>query len=69
MRALPSLRPALCCGALRKVNKTQTIRFGAARYSLPTGWVGKLVEVSVVDREVVLAQDGATRELHTKSAV
>lgn len=58
MRPLPSLRPALCRGALRKVNKTQTIRFGSARYSLPTGWVGKLVEVSVIDHEVVLAEDG-----------
>src|SRR5665213_1959500 len=49
MRPLPSLRPALCRGELRKVNKTQTIRFGSARYSLPTEWVGKVVEVSVVD--------------------
>jgi transposase len=64
MRPLPSLRPALCRGALRKVNKTQTIRFGSARYSLPTGWVGKLVEVSVVDHEVVLAEDGREIERH-----
>jgi len=64
MRPLPSLRPALCRGALRKVNKTQTIRFGSARYSLPTGWVGKLVEVSVVDHEVVLAQDDREIDRH-----
>ncbi len=64
MRPLPSLRPALCRGALRKVNKTQTIRFGSARYSLPTGWVGKLVEVSVVDHDVVLAQDGREIDRH-----
>ncbi len=64
MRPLPSLRPALCRGALRKVNKTQTIRFGSARYSLPTGWVGKLVEVSVVDHEVVLAADGHEIDRH-----
>ncbi len=64
MRPLPSLRPALCRGALRKVNKTQTIRFGSARYSLPTGWVGKLVEVSVVDHEVVLARDGREIDRH-----
>src|SRR5712692_4160716 len=38
-------------------NKIQTIRFGSARSSLPTGWVGKLIEVSVLDHEVVLAQD------------
>ncbi len=64
MRPLPSLRPSLCRGALRKVNKTQTIRFGSARYSLPTGWVGKLVEVSVVDHEVVLAADGQEIDRH-----
>ncbi len=64
MRLLPSLRPALCRGALRTVNKTQTIRFGSARYSLPTGWVGKLVEVSVVDHEVVLAEDGREIDRH-----
>jgi len=64
MRSLPSLRPALCRGELRKVNKTQTIRFGSARYSLPTGWVGKLVEVSVVDHEVVLSDDGREIDRH-----
>jgi hypothetical protein len=64
MRPLPSLRPALCRGALRKVNKTQTIRFGSARYSLPTGWVGKLVEVSVVDHEVGLAEDAREIDRH-----
>lgn len=64
MRPLPSLRPALCRGQLRKVNKTQTVRFGSARYSLPTGWVGKLVEISVVDHEVVLADDGREIDRH-----
>ena len=64
MRPLPSLRPALCRGELRKVNKTQTIRFGSARYSLPTEWVGKVVEVSVVDHEVVLAYDGRQIDRH-----
>lgn len=64
MRPLPSLRPALCRGELRKVNKTQTIRFGSARYSLPTQWVGKVVEVSVVDHEVVLAYDGRQLDRH-----
>ncbi len=58
MRPLPSLRPALCRGALRKVGRLQTIRFGSARYSLPTAWVGKQVEVMVDDEEVVMATDG-----------
>src|SRR5712691_5516102 len=58
MRPLPSLRPALCRGELRKVDRMQTIRFGSARYSLPTAWVGKQIEVTVQDHEVVLAYDG-----------
>jgi hypothetical protein len=58
MRPLPSLRPALCPGALRKVDRMQTIRFGSARYSLPTRWVGQKVEVMVVDEEVVIGADG-----------
>ena len=64
MRPLPSLRPALCRGELRKVNKTQTIRFGSARYSLPTEWVSRVVEVSVIDHEVVLAYDGRQIDRH-----
>jgi transposase len=64
MRPLPSLRPALCRGELRKVNKTQTIRFGSARYSLPTEWVNRVVEVSVIDHEVVLAYDGRQIDRH-----
>jgi transposase len=58
LRPLPSLRPALCRGALRKVDRMQTIRFGSARYSLPTAWVGKQVEVMVDDEQVVIGADG-----------
>ena len=58
MRPLPSLRPALCRGELRKVDRTQTIRFGSARYSLPTRWVGHQVEVMVDDGEVVIGWNG-----------
>src|SRR5207248_446324 len=64
MRPLPSLRPALIRGELRKVDRMQTIRFGSARYSLPTAWVGKQIEVSVQDHEVVLAYDGNKIERH-----
>jgi transposase len=64
MRPLPSLRPALCRGELRKVDRMQTIRFGSARYSLPTAWVGKQVEVTVQDHEVALAYDGREIERH-----
>jgi transposase len=64
MRRLPSLRPALCRGELRKVDRMQTIRFGSARYSLPTAWVGKQIEVTVQDHEVVLTYDGNEIERH-----
>jgi transposase len=64
MRALPSLRPPLCRGELRKVGRLQTVRFASARYSLPSAWLGKQVEVSVDDDEVVIAYDGREIERH-----
>jgi transposase len=64
MRPLPSLRPALCRGEVRKVDRLQTIRFGSARYSLPTAWVGQPIEVTVQDHEVVLASDGTEIARH-----
>lgn len=64
MRPLPSLRPPLCRGELRKVGRLQTVRFASARYSLARCWVGKKVEVAVVDHEVVIAYDGREIERH-----
>src|SRR5215831_6138792 len=64
MRTLPSLRPPLCRGELRKVGRLQTVRFASARYSLPRMWVGKKVEVAVIDDEVVMAFDGREIERH-----
>ena len=58
MRPLPSLRPPLCRGELRKVDRLQTIRFGSARYSVSTTWVGRTLEVMVRDGEVVIGLDG-----------
>lgn len=58
MRPLPSLRPPLCRGELRKVGRLQTVRYASARYSLPSAWVGKKVEVAVVDDEVIISYDG-----------
>src|SRR5438128_1680547 len=58
MRPLPLLRPALCRGELRKVDRLQTIRFGSARYSVPTTWVGRTLEIMVRDGEVVIGLDG-----------
>jgi len=54
LRPLPSLRPPLRRGELRKVDKMQTVRFGSARYSVPTAYVGHKVEVSAGESEVVV---------------
>jgi transposase len=64
MRPLPSLRPPLCRGELRKVGRLQTVRFASARYSLPSAWVAKRVEMVVVDDEVVIFYDGREIERH-----
>lgn len=64
MRPLPSLRPALCRGELRKVDRTQTIRFGSARYSVPSRWVAHHVEVLVDVGEVVIGLNGETIARH-----
>ncbi len=58
MRPLPSLRPPLCRGELRKVDRLQTVRFGSAYYSVPTSWVGRTLEIMVEDGEVVIGLDG-----------
>ncbi len=47
MRPLPSLRPPLCRGELRKVGRLQTVRFARPAYSLHSAWVGKKLEVAV----------------------
>jgi hypothetical protein len=60
LRALPSLRPPLRRGEVRKVDKLSTIRFGSARYSVPKALVAKAVEVIAVDGKV---------EIHHKDEV
>ncbi|MDP9223768.1 MAG: IS21 family transposase [Actinomycetota bacterium] len=54
MRALPSLRPPLRRGETRKVDRLSTVRFGSARYSVPSELVGTKVEVTAGAREVVI---------------
>src|SRR5262249_59905484 len=61
---LPSRRPPLCRGELRKVGRLQTVRFASARYSLPGMWVSKKVDVAVIDDQVVIACDGREIERH-----
>jgi transposase len=49
LHPLPSLRPVLARGEMRKVDKLSTVRFGSARYSVPKELVGRSVEVVTAD--------------------
>jgi transposase len=50
--ALPSLRPSFGRAFARKVDKLSCVRFGSARYSVPTKFIGRNVELQVVGTEV-----------------
>ncbi|MGI9017331.1 MAG: Mu transposase domain-containing protein [Euzebya sp.] len=50
---LPSLRPALLKGVLRKVDRLATIRIGSARYSVPAALIGSKVWVAGSDQKMV----------------
>jgi len=58
LRSLPSSRPAVACGEERKVDRLATIRFCSARYSVPHRLVGKTVNVTATDREVMVLFEG-----------
>ena len=64
--ALPSLRPSFGRVFARKVDKLSCVRFGSARYSVPTKLIGRSVELQVVGSEVRALHFGevvATHEL------
>jgi len=50
--ALPSLRARIGKLVIRKVDRLSCVRFGSARYSVPTRHVGRQVEVRVADGRV-----------------
>lgn len=54
LRALPSLRPPIRRGLLRKVDRLSTVRIGSGRYSVPSALVGATVEVAAGDGEVIV---------------
>jgi transposase len=56
LRPLPSLRPAVREGVVRKVDRLATVRFGSARYSVPHALVGAEVTVAAREGEVVIHQ-------------
>lgn len=64
LRPLPSLRPPLRQGELRKVDRLGCVRFGSARYSVPHALVGKQVELSASGGEVVIVHEGGEVARH-----
>ena len=64
MRALPSLRPPLRRGETRKVDRLSTVRFGSARYSVPSELIGDKVEIVAGAREVVIHRGDAEVARH-----
>ena len=62
---LPSLRAQIGKLVIRKVDRLSCIRFGSARYSVPTRHIGRQVEVRVVDGVVQVVLLGAVIAEHT----
>jgi hypothetical protein len=61
---LPSLRARTGKLVIRKVDRLACIRFGSARYSVPTRHIGRHVEVRVVDGTVEVILLGAVVATH-----
>ena len=51
---LPSLRARIGQVVLRKVDRLSCVRFGSARYSVPTAHIGRTVELRVADGVVMV---------------
>lgn len=56
LRPLPSLRPPLRGGVPRKVDRTGMVRFGAARYAVPSALLGEIVYVHAAEGAVVVTR-------------
>ncbi len=61
---LPSLRAQIGKLVIRKVDRLSCVRFGSARYSVPTRHIGKQVEVRVADGVVEVILLGAVVAEH-----
>jgi hypothetical protein len=59
LRLLPTRRPPLRAGEQRTVDKRGSVRFGSARYLVPTSLVGECVEVLAHEEQVVIRHAGA----------
>lgn len=62
--ALPSLRARIGRLEIRKVDRLSCVRFGSARYSVPTRHIGRQVEVRVADGVVQVILLGAVVAEH-----
>jgi transposase len=63
---LPAMRPCFGRATKRKVDRLSCVRFGSARYSVPTKLIGRTVEVQVLGTELRVVHFGevvATHEL------
>jgi len=65
LRPLPTLRVSPPAGVQRKVDRLATVRFGSARYSVPTEFVGQNVELVVQAGMVLVVRAGAEVARHT----
>jgi transposase len=63
-RPLPSLRPPLRRGVMRRVDKLCCVRIGSARYSVPRELVGRDVTVIAAEGEVVIEHQGEVVARH-----
>ncbi len=61
---LPSLRARIGTIVVRKVNRLSCVRFGSARYSVPTRYIGRQVEVRVADDVVSIVLLGEVIATH-----
>ena len=61
---LPSLRARIGKLVVRKVDRLSCVRFGSARYSVPTRHIGRQVEVRVADGQVQVILLGAVIATH-----
>ena len=68
LRPLPSLRPSFGRAAIRKVDRLSCVRFGSARYSVPTKLIGRLVEVQASGHEVKVSPFGEVVATHALAA-
>jgi transposase len=59
LSSLPSLRPMLVKPISRKVDKLSCVRFGSARYSVPSNLIGTLVTLTVEQQRVRVIEPGS----------